>query len=221
MSMAIDREAINQGVYQGSLTSATAFITPPFGQFHTPGICGDWCKYDVNKAKEHAQRGGLTPGTRIKLAYNNDGGHEPLVQAWKDQLERNLGLVVELDGVPFSEHLQKRDRGDFDIARAAWSTDYPSPDGFTTPLLGSSSEDNDGKYANPEVDTLLKRSKTLKSDSERERVIEEIERIAIGRDLALAPTYYRTAYRVFASDKWTGLGLDFFERPTLETVSQK
>ena len=221
VSMAIDREAINQGVYQGSLTSATAFITPPFGTFHTSGICGDWCKYDVNKAKEHAQRGGLTPGTRIKLAYNNDGGHEPLVQAWKDQLERNLGLVVELDGVPFAEHLQKRDRGDFDISRAAWSTDYPSPDGFTTPLLGSTSEDNDGKYSNPEVDTLLKRSKTLKSDAERERVIEEIERLAIGRDLALAPTYYRTAYRVFASDKWTGLGLDFFERPTLETVSLK
>ncbi|HWI04829.1 MAG TPA: ABC transporter substrate-binding protein, partial [Acidimicrobiales bacterium] len=157
----------------------------------------------------------------IKLAYNNDGGHEPLVQAWKEQLERNLGLVVELDGVPFAEHLQKRDRGDFDIARAAWSTDYPSPDGFTTPLLGSTSEDNDGKYSNPEVDRLLALSKTQKSDADRERTIKEIERIAIGRDLALAPTYYRTAYRVFDSNKWTGLGLDFFERPTLETASLK
>jgi oligopeptide transport system substrate-binding protein len=221
LSMAIDREAINQGVYQGSLTSATAFITPPFGAFHQAGVCGDWCKFDVTKAKEAAQRGGLTPGTRIKLAYNNDGGHEPLVQAWQDQLQRNLGLVVELDGVPFAEHLQKRDRGDFDISRAAWSTDYPSADGFTTPLLGSKSEDNDGKYANPEVDRLLAVSKTQKSDGDREKTIEEIERIAIGRDLALAPTYYRTAYRVFNSSKWTGVGLDFFERPTLETASLK
>ena len=221
MALAIDDNAINQGVYQGFLTPATAFITPPFGTFHTPGICGDWCGFNVDRAKELAGRSGLTPGTRIKLAYNNDGGHEPLVQAWKDQLERNLGLVVELDGVPFAEHLQKRDRGDFDIARAAWSTDYPSPDGFVSPLLGSTSEDNDGRYANPEVDTLLTRAKGQKSDAERERIIEEIERIAIGRDLALTPTYYRTAYRVFDSTKWTGLGLDFFERPTLETVSQK
>ncbi|HEX2046308.1 MAG TPA: peptide ABC transporter substrate-binding protein [Acidimicrobiales bacterium] len=221
MSMAIDREAINRGVFQGSFTPATAFITPPFGNFHQPGVCGDWCKHDVNRAKDLATRSGLTPGTRIKLAYNNDGGHEPLVQAWKDQLERNLGLVVELDGVPFAEHLQKRDRGDFDIARAAWSTDYPSPDGFVTPLLGSTSEDNDGKYSNPEVDRLLAQSKSQKSDAERERIIKEIERIAIGRDLALSPTFYRTAYRVFDSSKWTGLGLDFFERPTLETVSQK
>lgn len=221
VSMAIDREAINQGVFQGFLTPATSFISPPFGAFYQPGICGDSCKFDVAKAKDLAAKGGLTPGTRIKLAYNNDGAHEPLVQAWKDQLERNLGLVVELDGVPFAEHLQKRDRGDFDLARSAWLTDYPSPDGFVTPLLGSTSEDNDGKYSNPEVDTLLTRQKTLRSDSERVQAIKEIERIAIGRDLAIVPTYYRTAYRVFDSTKWTGLGLDFFERPTLETVSQK
>ncbi len=143
------------------------------------------------------------------------------MQAWKDQLERNLGLVVELDGVPFSEHLQKRDRGDFDISRAAWSTDYPSPDGFVTPLLSNTSEDNDGKYANTEVDNLLKRAKGQRSDSDRKKTIEDIERIAINRDLALAPTYYRTAYRVFDSTKWAGLNLDFFERPTLETVSLK
>jgi oligopeptide transport system substrate-binding protein len=221
VSMAIDREAINQGVYQGSLTSATAFITPPFGSFHQAGVCGDACKFDVAKAKEAAQRGGLTPGTKIKLAYNNDGGHEPLVQAWKDQLERNLGLVVELDGVPFAEHLQKRDRGDFDISRAAWSTDYPSADGFTTPLLGSKSEDNDGKYANADVDRLLALAKTQKSDADREKTTKEIERLAIGRDLALAPTYYRTAYRVFNSQMWTGVELDFFERPTLERASLK
>jgi ABC-type oligopeptide transport system substrate-binding subunit len=90
-----------------------------------------------------------------------------------------------------------------------------------TPLLGSTSEDNDGKYSNPEVDRLLTQSKSQKSDAERERIIEEIERIAIGRDLALTPTFYRTAYRVFDSNKWTGLGLDFFERPTLGTVSLK
>ena len=66
-----------------------------------------------------------------------------------------------------------------------------------------------------------KLSKTQKSDADREKTIKEIERIAIGRDLALAPTYYRTAYRVFDSNKWTGVGLDFFERPTLETASLK
>ncbi len=180
------------------------------------------CKFDVTKAKEAAQKGGLTPGTRIKLAYNNDGGHEPLVQAWKDQLEKNLGLVVELDGVPFAEHLQKRDRGDFDISRAAWSTDYPSRRRLHhARCWAAPARTTTASTTNPEVDRLLKLSKTQKNDADREKTVKEIERIAIGRDLALAPTYYRTAYRVFDSNKWTGVGLDFFERPTLSTASLK
>ena len=220
LSLAIDREAINTGVYQGFLTPATAFVPPPFGAYHQAGVCGD-CRFDPVRAKELAGRSGLTPGTRLTLAYNNDGGHEALVQAWKDQLERHLGVVVELDGVPFAEHLLARDQGDFHFAPAGWTTDYPSPDGFMTPLFGTGNEDNDGRYSNPEVDNLLKRAKGQKTDADREKTIEEAERIAIGRDLAAVPTYYRTAYRVFDSRRWTGVGLDFFERPTLHTVRLK
>ena len=124
VSLAIDREAINEGVFQGSLTPASALLPPPFGDVHQDGVCGD-CTFDVAKAKDLAAKGGLTPGTPLRLLYNNDGGHEALVQAWKDQLERNLGVVVTLDGVPFAESLLKRDAGDFDIARASWGCRLP------------------------------------------------------------------------------------------------
>ena len=221
VSMAVDREAINTGVYQGSLTPASALIPPPFGTFHQSGVCGDPCRFDPARAKDLAARGGLTPGTRLKLAYNNDGGHEPLVQAWKDQLERNLGVVVELDGVPFAEHLVKRDQGDFDLARAAWGADYPTVDNFLYPLLASDSEDNDGRYRSPEVDALIQRARAQKDDAERRRLVNQAERIAIGQDLAVAPTWYRTQYRVFDSRKWAGVLLDFHENPTLETIGLK
>ncbi len=99
VSLAIDREAINEGVFQGSLTPATALLPPPFGDVHQDGVCGD-CTFDVAKAKDLAAKGGLTPGTPLRLLYNNDGGHEALVQAWKDQLERNLGVVVTSTACP-------------------------------------------------------------------------------------------------------------------------
>jgi oligopeptide transport system substrate-binding protein len=221
VSMAIDRQAINQGVYQGALTVAGALIPPPFGTLHQPGVCGDGCRYDPAGAKELAARSGLTPGTRLKLAYNNDGGHEPLVQAWKDQLERNLGVVVELDGAPFAEHLATRDQGDFDLARAAWIADYPTADSILYPLLASTSEDNDGRYRNPEVDSLIQQARGQKDDADRRRLANQAERIAIGQDLAVAPTYYRTQYRVFDSKRWTGVELDFHENPTLDTIALK
>ncbi len=221
VSMAIDRAAISTGVYQGSLTPATALVPPAFGDYFQANVCGDACKYDPAKAKDLAGRSGLTPGTHLKLSYNNDGGHEPLVQAWKDQLEKNLGVVVDLDGKPFSEQLAQRDAGDFDLARAAWGADYPTPDNFLYPLLFSSAEDNDGKYNNKDFDALVLRERGQTNDAERKKLVQQAEQLAIGRDLAVAPTFYRTQYRVFDSKKWTGVGLDFYENPTMSTIALK
>jgi len=220
VSLAIDRRAINEGVFQGSLTAATALVSPPFGEYHSAGVCQD-CQFDVVKAKDLAAKGGLTPGTHLRLLYNNDGGHEALVQAWKDQLEQNLGVIVDLDGVPFAEQLIKRDNGEFDIARAAWLADYPTVESFLSPLLGSKSTDNDGKYSNATVDGLIQQVRAQKSDADRLKAAKEAERIAIGQDLGLVPTFYRTQYRVFDSRKWTGVSLDFFENASLTGISLK
>ena len=220
VSLAIDREAINEGVFQGSLTPAAALLPPPFGDVHQHGVCGD-CTFDVAKAKDLAAKGGLAPGTPLRLLYNNDGGHEALVQAWKDQLERNLGVVVTLDGVPFAESLLKRDAGDFDIARASWGADYPTIENFLFPILGSQSEDNDSRYNNPQVDALILQLRAAKNDADRLTAAQEAEKVAIGQDQAVIPTFYRTQYRVFDASKWTGVKLNFFEQPTLAAISLK
>ena len=220
VSLAIDREAINEGVFQGSLTPASALLPPPFGDVHQDGVCGD-CTFDVAKAKDLAAKGGLTPGTPLRLLYNNDGGHDALVQAWKDQLERNLGVVVTLDGVPFAESLLKRDAGEFDIARASWGSDYPTIENFLFPILGSQSLDNDSRYNNPQVDALIVQLRAAKNDADRLKAAQQAETIAIGQDQAVIPTFYRTQYRVFDSSKWTGVKLDFFENPTLAAISLK
>jgi oligopeptide transport system substrate-binding protein len=136
-------------------------------------------------------------------------------------LERNLGVVIELDGAPFAEHLAKRDQGDFDLSRASWGADYPSPDSVLFPLLASESEDNDGRYRNPDVDSLIQRARGEKNDAERQTLLNQAERIAIGQDLAVAPTWYRTQYRVFDSNRWAAVELDFFEHPTLQTIALK
>jgi len=133
----------------------------------------------------------------------------------------NLGVVVDLEGVPFAEQLKKRDAGDFDIARAAWTADYPTPDNFLFPLLGTGAEDNVGGYTNKAVDALITKERSPVNDADRKKAVQDAEKIAVGTDLGVIPTYYRTVYRVFDSKKWTGVKLDFFENPTLDAVGPK
>jgi len=221
VSMALDRDAIAKGVYQGSLTPAAAVLSPPFGEFFQAKVCGDACTFDATKAKDAAAKGGLTPGTHIKLLYNNDGGHEALVQAIQSQLQENLGVVVDLDGVPFAESLAKQDAGDYDLARSAWTADYPTPDATLYPLLASASADNTGKYSNPAFDALVVKARATKDAGERLDLIKQAEQLAIGTDLGLIPLFNRTQYRVFDSKKWTGVGLDYTESATFATISRK
>jgi oligopeptide transport system substrate-binding protein len=58
-------------------------------------------------------------------------------------------------------------------------------------------------------------------DADRVTNIKAAEKQAIGEDLALIPLWYRSQYRVYDAAKWTAFKLDFFENPSLATISLK
>jgi oligopeptide transport system substrate-binding protein len=223
ISYAIDRDQIISGVFKGYQTKATAFIPPIFKDYHQEGVC-EACTFDVAKAKEHAAKGGLKPGMELKFAFNTGGGHEAWVQAVAQQLEKNLGLNIKIESYPFAELLEKEQAPNASgLFRAAWGADYPTPDNFLYPLLSKASIglDNRGRYDNPAFDAELAKERATKDPAVRVEHIRAAEKIAIGQDLALIPLWNRTQYRAFDATKWTGVGLDFFEDPTLVTAAQK
>lgn len=225
ISLAIDRDAIIAGVFKGLQTKATSIVPPPFKAYHQAGVCDVCDKPDIPRAKSLAASAGLSPGTRVNLAYNTGAGHETWVQAVQQQLQDNLGLRVELQPFPFRELLQKESQSDASgLFRAAWSADYPSAENFLYPLLSKNSlppGDNRGRYQNAKFDDLLAQARKTPDEPERIRLIQEAERIAIGEDLALIPLWYRDQYRVFDSAKWNNVALDFHEDPTLSVISLK
>ena len=225
ISLAIDRQAIIDGVFSGLQTRATSIIPPPLKDYYTPNVCDTCDKPDVTKAKQLAASAGLTPGTKVNLAFNTGGGHEAWVQAVQQQLEKNLGLKVNLQPSPFAE-LLKNEKADnaSGLFRAAWSADYPSAENFLFPLLSQKSlppGDNRGRYVNKQFDDLLAQARKAADASQRVSLIKQAEKIAIGDDMALIPMWYRDQYRAFDSSKLTGVDIDFFENPTLSTISLK
>jgi peptide/nickel transport system substrate-binding protein/oligopeptide transport system substrate-binding protein len=232
ISYAIDRDAIISGVFKGFQTKATSLIPPFFPTYYQDGVCASCVKQDKAKAKELAAKAGLTPGTTLNFSFNTGGGHEEWVQAVAAQLKDVLGLNVNVVGGPFKELLQNEKKPNASgIYRSAWGADYPTPDNFLFPLLSTKAinpnaqnvaqGDNAGRYSNKQFDDLLAKERAAKTDADRKGPIQQAEKLAIGQDQALIPLWYRTQYRVFDANKWTGVGLDFFENPTLSTLSLK
>ena len=137
ISMAIDRDAIINGVFKGSQTPADSFVPPVFKEAYQHGVCTACCSTST-RPRSWPRRPGLTEGTELNFQFNADAGHEEWTAAVKDQLETNLGLKVNLSGVQFTDLLDNEQQpGSTGIYRAAWGADYPTPGNFLQPLLST------------------------------------------------------------------------------------
>lgn len=231
VSMAIDRAGIAQGIYKGAQVPADSFVPALFPKSYQPGVC-DACVFDPAKAKELAAKGGLTPGTTINLSFNTGGGHEEWTAAVRQQIETNLGVKVNYQGVPFTDHLNNMEaKGASGIYRLTWGADYPTAGNYLIPLMATSSikEDAEGKvtgnnysrYSNPEFDAIVTKAAATKDDAARADLWKQAEKIAIGRDLALMPMFARQQFRLVDNTKWGNVNMDFNEDPTFDQIFQK
>ncbi|MFJ3927977.1 ABC transporter substrate-binding protein [Streptomyces sp. NPDC090022] len=232
VSYAIDREAIAKGVFQGFQNPSSSIVPPSFPSSYQKGICGSCVKQDVAKAKEHAEKGGLKPGTEIRFSFNSGAGHEEWVQAIAKQLEDVLGVKVKLDGKDFPGMLKEQQSSSASgLYRFAWGADYPTPENFLFPLLHSTSMakdaegnvtgDNRARYNNPAFDKLIDDARATKDEAARIKMYQQAEKMAMD-DMALIPTFNRTQHRLMATDKFNGLDdINFNEDPILEKISLK
>ncbi|MFF3729589.1 ABC transporter substrate-binding protein [Streptomyces sp. NPDC002476] len=233
ISYAIDREAIAKSVFQGMQKPATAFLPPSFADTYQAGVCTSCLKQDKAKAKEHAEKGGLKPGTTINFGYNTGAGHEEWVQAVGAQLKEVLGLNVKLNGKPFKEALAVQQEKSTDgLWRSAWTADYPTADNFLAPLLstdgigedpstGKAQGDNRGRYSNPKFDKLLDQARSEKDAAKRASLYQQAEKIALDEDQGVIPLWQRTQYRLVNTKKFGNFKMNFFEDPDLAEITLK
>ena len=96
ISMAIDRDAINESVYNGLRTISTG-VTPPGIPGFAENLC-DYCAYDPEAAQaayDEWLAAGNEPET-IPIQFNADAGHEPVVAIFIDNLAA-IGIEAEAD----------------------------------------------------------------------------------------------------------------------------
>lgn len=232
VSMAIDRAALTNGVFKGAQAPATTLVPASFPQTYQPGVCGA-CTFNPEEARRLAQEAGFQPGTTLEFQFNTGAGHDEWTAAVRQQIEQNLGIKVNYSGVPFRDLLDNQQSPNATgISRLAWSADYPTAGNFLTPLLATRSigaespsapalGDNRGRYSNPEFDRLLTQAAATKDEARRADLYKQAEKIAIGDDQALIPVFERQQYRLINTERYANVGMDFWENPTLDTITLK
>ncbi|MGY1742458.1 MULTISPECIES: peptide ABC transporter substrate-binding protein [unclassified Blastococcus] len=192
ISMAIDREAISEAIFQGTRTPATSFISPVVNG-HRDDAC-DACELNVEEANSLLDEAGFDRSQPIDLWFNAGAGHEAWMEAVGNQLRENLGVDYVLRGdLQQAEILPlRRQQGMTGPFRDAWIMDYPTAENFLGPLYSTDAigGSNYTFYSNPEFDALLEQGNAAASDDEAVALYQQAEDVLV-RDMPSAPLFYR------------------------------
>jgi ABC-type oligopeptide transport system substrate-binding subunit len=188
ISLAIDRDEINQKAYEGTRTEATGVVMPGI-----PGFKADLCKYcqyDADEAKKVLQEwkddGGVLSGP-ITIDLNTGSGYEDIAAIIQSNLEA-VGIQSTLNPISEKYFGTMADDG-CHFCRAGWFADYPAYSTFMVDLYSSASlgGNNLGSFSDPTFDAMLAKAQATVDDDARYKLYQEAESYLLNDVVAVAP----------------------------------
>jgi ABC-type oligopeptide transport system substrate-binding subunit len=224
ISQAIDREDINDAVYEGTRTDSTGLLPPGIPGF-TEDQC-DYCTYDPEAAQaayNEWKDAGNELTDPIKIQFNTGAGHEDVVNIMIDNLDA-IGIPAEPQGIDTETYFDQLSDGACQVCRAGWYADYPTADNFLFDLFGSESAhggNNYSNYVNEDYDDLLAQAKSTTDADEAADLYQQAEQMLLNDDIALAPINWYLGDYVYNGDKIATFGQNPLGLIFWETVSLK
>ena len=193
-SMAIDRQAISDAIFNGSRVAADDAIAPVVTGYRE-GAC-EYCVLDVEAANALLDEAGFDRSQPVELWFNAGAGHDAWMQAVGNQLRDNLGISdYSLRGeLEFAEYLPLGDeRGFTGPFRLGWSMDYPSAVNYLEPLHSTSALPPNGSnsafYSNPAFDTLVDQGNAAATEEEAIALYQQADDLLLA-DMPIAPMFF-------------------------------
>jgi ABC-type oligopeptide transport system substrate-binding subunit len=222
ISQAIDRDSINDAVYNGSRTTGTG-ITPEGIPGFKAGLC-EYCTYDkaaAQKAFDQWKAEGHSQSGPLKIQFNAGAGHEPVVQIIVDNLKA-IGIQAEADPMPTETYFSDLSKGACIFCRVGWYADYPTYDNFMYDLFHTATLDgNNYGYSNEAFDKKVDEAKQTVDKDAQAKLFQEAEQILLNDDVMAVPINWYLGDYAYDRDKiaafpQTNLGLVMWEQITLK-----
>ncbi|MEO9518443.1 MAG: peptide ABC transporter substrate-binding protein [Paracoccaceae bacterium] len=190
LSYAIDRNVIVDQVLKGGQTAAFNFAHYATAGFEMPPIeYADLSQQQRDEiAKELLAEAGFGKDgapLNLKLIYNTSESHKAIATVVTQMWKQKLGVETTLANYEWKTYIDIRGAQEFDVARSAWCGDYNEASTFLD-LVTTTHGSNDGKYSNPEVDTLMAASKTADDPQPNYTKVEQI----LASEMGIAPIYH-------------------------------
>ena len=202
LSMAVNKPAIIDAVFQGAGTAAKNPIPPTIWSYND-AVVDD--PYDPAAAKKLLAEAGVT-GLKPKLwampvsrPYNpNAKRMAEMIQAdWKA-----VGVDAEIVSYEWGEYLKRSQAGEHETVLLGWTGDNGDPDNFLFALLSceaAKSGNNRARWCNPEFNELITKAQQSSDLAERTKLYEQAQ-LVFKREAPWLPIAHSVVYQPLAKN---------------------
>jgi peptide/nickel transport system substrate-binding protein len=174
LDWSIDREAINQVVFNGEFKPGNQWLNPdhPYYQSAFP-IHGR----DVAKAKALLKEAGVTPPVSVDFMVPKNAETEAVAQVVQS-MAAEAGFDMKIRVTEFATSLKQAEAGDYQAYMLAWSGRI-DPDGNSYVFLHRDAPQNYSAWANAEADKALDDARLVSDPDQRKALYEKLTKLAM------------------------------------------
>ncbi len=185
LDLSIDREAINQVVFNGEFTPGNQWVSPghPYYQKACPIP-----KRDIAKAKALLKESGATLPVSVDFMVPKGAENEAVAQVIQS-MAAEAGFDLKIRLIEFATSFKQAQAGEFQAFLIGWSGRI-DPDGNAYVFLHTNAPQNDGKYSNPDADKALEDARLVTDPAQRKAIYEKLTKTVLN-DEPLIYLYHR------------------------------
>lgn len=189
-SMTFNRRQFIDVVWNGHALPAIGVYPPGLPGFN---IALQGLPYDPEAARELLRQSKY--GTNLPpIVFTNSGIGSYVssdVAALADMWQKDLGVTILVENLEpnfYYDQIYSNNHGQ--LFSGGWCADYPDPENFADVLFHSGSNQNNGGYSNPELDSLLEAARVEQDVTKRIAMYQQAEQIIVEDATALFTVHY-------------------------------
>jgi peptide/nickel transport system substrate-binding protein len=185
LDLSIDREAVNQVVFNGEFTPGNQWISPehPYYQKSFPIQ-----PRDIAKAKALLKESGATLPVSVDFMVPKGAENEAVAQVIQS-MAAEAGLDLKIRLLEWATSLKQAQAGEYQMFLLGWSGRI-DPDGNSYVFLHTKAPQNEAFYSNPEADKVLEDARLITDPAQRKAGYEKLTKIVLN-DEPLIYLYHR------------------------------
>ncbi len=177
LDLAIDREAINQVVFNGEFKPGNQWLNPdhPYYQKSFPVRARD-----VAKAKALLKEAGATAPVTIDFMVPKGAETEAVAQVIQS-MAAEAGFDMKIRVTEFATSLKQAEAGEYQAYLLAWSGRI-DPDGNSYIFQKTGAPQNYSAWSNPDADKALEDARLVTDPAKRKEIYEKLTRLVLDEE---------------------------------------